>query len=221
MKKIVIIGAGGHAREILDILEACNSIKPSYEILGYIVESEYGSPGSIVNDKPILGDFEWFDSNKNNIYAICGVGSPQLRLRLTKRAMEKGVQFCNIIHPSATVTSRLSLGEGVVISAGCILTNQILIGNHVHLNLLCTIGHDAILHDYVTLTQGVHISGHVILGSGCYIGTGANIIDRIQIGEWSIIGAGSTVINNVPPNVTVVGIPGKVIKSRPDKWHLE
>ena len=219
-RNIVIIGAGGFAREVLDIYEACNKAGQDDEVLGYIVEPQYSSPGRVFNDKPVLGDFDWLAEHAQEIYAICAVGTPQLRLRLVKFAEERGVRFCSVIHPTALLTKWVNIGEGVVITAGCILTNQINIGNHVHVNLDCTIGHDVVIDDFVTLAPGVHVSGKVKLSTGCYIGTGTNIIDNIHIGKWSIVGAGSTIVRNVPANTTVVGIPGKVIKTRDSGWHL-
>lgn len=220
-KKIVIIGAGGFAREVLDVLEACNQVKPSYEMLGYIVETPYVSPGTLINESPILGGFDWLQEYKDEVYVICGVGTPQHRRRLTLHAKGIGCRFCSTVHPSAVLTRRVEMGEGVVITAGCILTNRIRIGDHVHVNLDCTIGHDSVLEDYVTLAPGVHVSGNVTLEEGCYVGTGANIIEKIRIGTWSIIGAGSTIIGNVLPNTTMVGVPGRRIKQKEVGWHLQ
>ena len=219
-KKIVLLGAGGHAREVLDIVEACGNAGEDIGVLGYIVEPQYGSPGMIVNDKPVLGDFDWFAENTENVYAICAVGDPVLRRHLVKKAQNWGARFHSIIHPNAILAQRVTIGQGVVIAAGCVLTNQIRLGDHVHLNPGCTIGHDTVLDDYVTLTQGVNIAGKVKISAGCFIGIGANIIDRINVGEWSIIGAGSTIVRDVVANTTVVGVPGRVIKTRFSGWHL-
>lgn len=220
MRNFVIIGAGGFAREVLDIFEACIDAGEDCKVLGYIVESQFGGPGTIINDKPILGGFEWFKTQPPGTYTVCGVGAPEVRRRLTLQAEQNGARFGNIIHPHAVVTRRITLGEGVVITAGCIFTNQIRLGNHVHVNLDCTIGHDAVLEDYATLAPGVHVSGHVTLGEGAYVGTGANIIEKKKIGAWSVVGAGSVVTSDVPPNTTLVGVPGKVVKVRPEGWHL-
>jgi sugar O-acyltransferase (sialic acid O-acetyltransferase NeuD family) len=220
-EKIVIIGAGGFAREVLDIFDACNEAGKDYEVLGYVVEAQYGSPGTSVNNKPILGDFNWIAQHAEEAYAICAVGTPALRMRLVRRAQEVGARFSNVVHPSAILTPWVNFKKGVVIAAGCILTNQIQLGNHVHINLGCTIGHDAILQDFVTLAPGVHVSGKVTLSTGAYVGTGANIVEGVNVGEWSILGAGSTITRNVPPNATVVGVRGKVIKTRETGWHLK
>lgn len=220
LQKVVMIGAGGFAREVIDVFEAINNIKPIYEIMGYIVEAGYGIPGTYINEKPILGGFEWLEKNKEEVKAICGVGTPEVRFRLVKKAANLGVSFCKIVHPRAVLTRWVTIGEGSVITAGCILTNNILVGNHVHINLACTIGHDTVIEDFATLAPGAHISGNVKLGEGCYIGTGANIIDKKRVGSWSLVGAGSTIITDIPKNATAVGVPGKVIKSKSDGWHL-
>jgi sugar O-acyltransferase (sialic acid O-acetyltransferase NeuD family) len=220
LQKVVIIGAGGFAREVLDVFDALDSIKPTFDVIGYIVDPQYGMPGTYMNDKPILGGFDWFGEHKDDVQAICGVGTSELRMGLVKRAQEMGVHFCSVVHPNAILTRWVTIGEGTVITAGCILTNQIQIGNHVHINLDCTLGHDVVIEDFVTLAPGVHVSGNVTLREGCYIGTGSNIIEKREIGAWSIVGAGSTVITDVPQNTTVVGVPGRVIQTRPYGWHL-
>ena len=219
-KKVVIIGAGGFGREVLDIFDALNQKKNQVEVLGFIVQEQYGKVGTVVNGKPILGDFDWLEANYSQVEVLCSVGAPHHRIRLIRRAKEIGCKFINLIHPNAIMTRWITLGEGVVITAGCILTNNILIGNHVHINLGCTVGHDVVIKDYVTLSPGVHISGNIEIGEGCYVGTGTNTIEKLNIGEWSIIGAGSTIVREVSPNTTVVGVPGKVIKIMEQGWQV-
>lgn len=214
MQQFVLIGAGGSAREILDIFEACKDAGQNYEMLGYIVDAQYGLPGTYINDKPILGDFNWLTKHHSEFQVICSVGDSSVRKRLVDLAKKCGARFGNIIHPSAILTRRITLGEGIVIAAGSILTNNIRIGSHVQINVNCTIGHDSVLDDFVTLAPGVHIAGYVSFGEGCFIGTGVSIIDRKTIGAWSVVGAGSVIINDVPPYSTVVGVPAKVIKIR-------
>lgn len=219
-KPVVIIGAGGFAREVLDIFDDLNALTPAYEVLGFIVDPEYGNPGDMVNGKPILGGFGWL-ANNPDVYCICGVGAPEHRFKLIERSRDVGARFCTVIHPSVIRSRWVEIGEGTVITAGCILTNQIKVGNHVHVNLGCTIGHDVVMNDFVTLAPGVHVSGNVVMEQGCYVGTGANIIEKKRIGSWSIVGAGSTITKDVPPNTTVVGVPGRIIKTRPEGWHMQ
>ena len=220
MKKVAIIGAGGFAREVLDVIDACNQVEERYEPLGFVIDPQYGLPGTIINDKPILGGFDWLEKYAGEVYITCAVGSSHHRYQLIQRATELKCRFVNLIHPTAVLTRWVTIGEGVVITAGCILTNQIQIGNHVHINLDCTIGHDVILQDFVTLSPGVHVSGNVTLGTGCFVGTGANFIEKLNIGAWTVIGAGSVIVGEVPADTTVVGIPGKIIKVKEPGWHL-
>lgn len=219
MQNIAILGTGGFAREVLDIFMARNAISPQYEILGFIDENP-DHWGRVLNGYPVLGGFDWFDTRDTaEIQAICGVGNPAVRRKLIQKAATPGLRFCNIIHPTAGLTPFVELGEGVVVTAGCIFTNQIKVGNHVHVNLDCTIGHDCIIEDFCTVAPGVHVSGNAHVKTGCDIGTGAVIIQGITIGEWSIVGAGAVVTKDIPANTTSVGVPAKVIKEREPGWH--
>jgi sugar O-acyltransferase (sialic acid O-acetyltransferase NeuD family) len=219
-QKVVIIGAGGFGREALDVFDASNQDKQKYEVLGFVVQKEYGEPGTVINNRPILGGFDWLEKHSSQVAAICAVGNPYHRRRLIQMAADLKVGFCSVIHPLAYLSRWVTIGAGTIITAGCIFTTQIKIGNHVHVNLDCTVGHDVVFQDYATVAPGVHISGNVTLEEGCYIGTGANLIEKINIGAWSIVGAGSTITKTVPANTTVVGVPGKIIKERSAGWHL-
>jgi sugar O-acyltransferase (sialic acid O-acetyltransferase NeuD family) len=220
MQKVVILGAGGFAREVLDIFLVQREPAKQYEIIGFIDENP-AMKGKELNGYPVLGSFDWFSSNdKNSIRVICGIGNPVTRRKVVRKALDIGLQFCNIIHPTAVLTPFVSIGTGVIITAGCIFTNRIKVGDHVHINLDCTIGHDSVIEDFCTVNPGVHISGNVHIRTGCDVGTGTTIIQGITIGEWSITGAGCVITKDVPPNVTIVGVPGKVIKTRNEEWYL-
>lgn len=216
---VAIIGAGGHAREILDVLEAINALRVEYDIRGFMVDPEYAQPGQIINDYPVLGGLEWI-ANHPEVKVICGIGYPAMRLHLVKRAQALGAQFCTVIHPRAILTKRIDIGDGVIITAGCVLTNNIQIGNHVHINRSSTIGHDCVLGDFATISPGVNCSGTISVGEGSFIGTGVNIIERITIGSWAKVGAGATVIHDVPDNAVSVGVPAQVVKTQEKGWQL-
>lgn len=218
-RKVVILGAGGFAREVLDIFEAQSDAGEPIDVQGFLVDTALGAPGTLVNDKPILGGLDWLEGRATTVEVICGVGAPDIRLDMVARANAIGCRWASAIHPSVMKTRRVEVGIGVVLAAGSILTNQIRIGDHVQLNLDCTVGHDTQVGDFVTVSPGVHISGNVRLGMGSFIGTGASIIEKRDVGEWSIVGAGAVVSADVPPNSTVVGVPARVIKTREPGWH--
>lgn len=221
LQKVVILGAGNFGRETLDVFNAVNKVTPTFDVLGFLDDNKE-KHGKILNGQPILGGINWLESHDlNEIQAICGVGESHIRYKIIKKAERIGVKFCNVIHPNAVLTDLINMGFGIVITAGCILTCNITLKNHVHLNLDTTVGHDAVLDDFVTTAPGVHVSGQVNIGEGTYLGTGAVIIDKLDIGEWSIIGAGAVVASSLPANVTAVGIPAKVIKTREPGWYQE
>lgn len=219
MLDVVILGAGGHAREVADVLVACNECDRRYRILGFVDEKVETHGGSL-NGIPVLGDFTWLrEAQKTSLRVVAGIGSPVSRRNVVKRARSLGLEFCNAIHPTVVLTSFLTIGDGVMVSAGSILTNQIAIGNHVSINLDCTISHDCVIEDFCNLSPGVHIAGNVRLAEGCDLGVGAVVAQGITIGRWSIVGAGAVVVDDIPPNVTVVGVPARVIKTRGEGWH--
>jgi sugar O-acyltransferase (sialic acid O-acetyltransferase NeuD family) len=216
MQNVVVLGAGGFGRETLDILIAQNKTSKRWRILGFIDENPK-LKGRLLNGYPILGSFDWFSKkNIKEIQAICAVGENASRKKVVKKAKSVGLKFASAIHPTVVMTDFVTLGEGIVICAGCILTNQITIGNHTIINLDVTIGHDTIIEDFCTLSPGVHISGRNRIREGVSIGTGAVTIQGITIGRWSIIGAGAVVVKDIPDKVVAVGIPAKPIKELED-----
>lgn len=212
MIKVVILGAGGFAREVLWVFREANKVDHQWEVLGFIDESPEHH-GKMLCDLPILGGFEWFkDANSSEIKVICGVGSPNTKRYFVDKAESMGLGFCSVIHPSVKMSKYVEVGKGTVITAGNIITTQVKIGNHVSLNLDCTLGHDDILEDYCNIAPGAHISGNVTLKEGVDLGTGAVILQGLTVGDWSIIGAGAVVTTDIPPHVTAVGVPARVIK---------
>lgn len=218
LRPLVILGAGGFARETLDVVDAINAVSATWDMLGFLIDSQYGSVGTIVQEKPILGDMDWL-AEHSDVYVICGIGAPEIRQRMIKRVQRYTNQFATLIHPSVIKTQWIEVAEGVVVTAGCVLSNHIKINSHVHINPSCTLGHDVEIDKFASLAPGVLVSGNVTIQQGTYIGTGAKIIEKKSIGEWSIIGAGSVVTKDIPANVTAVGIPATVIKERPVGWH--
>lgn len=222
MKKVVIIGAGGFGQETLDIFE---SLADEFEVLGFIVQSQYAGPGEIVRGKPILGDFDWLEKHAKEVYVSCSLGAPHQRCRLIELARQAGARFCPpIIHPTTPLHSIVhgtTFGEDVIVHGNCSISSSIQVGNHVQINGATLIGHNTLLADYVTVSPGCLIGGNVTIEEGAFIGMGAIIIEKLTIGAWSAVGAGATVVGNIPANTTVVGVPAKVIQTRPAGWQNE
>jgi len=211
--KVVILGAGGLAREVYWIFNDVN-IKAGgeWEVLGFIDENSVNWKQSLC-DIPVLGDFQWFEmNNRNDLKVICAVGSTTARKHMVEKAKNMDLSFCTIFHPSVKCSRYIDVGTGTVITAGCILTTQIRIGNHVYINLDTTIGHDVIIEDFVNISPGCHVSGNATLKEGVDLGTGAVVLQGVTIGKWATVGAGAVVTEDIPDNVVAVGVPAKVIK---------
>lgn len=212
MKNIIIIGAGGFAREVALLIEDINKEKNEWILLGNIEEYTLNI-GKDLNGVKVLGTFDWVSKNYHDeLYYVCGVGNPYLKERFSKTAEGYGLIPATLIHPNVIISKYNDIGEGCIICAGCIITVNAKLGKHVIVNLDSTIGHDSIIGDYSTILPGVHISGNVNIGDKCDIGTGAAIIPKVNIGCKSIIGAGAVVLKDIPDSCTAVGVPAKIIK---------
>jgi sugar O-acyltransferase (sialic acid O-acetyltransferase NeuD family) len=210
---IYIIGAGGFAREVLNIF---TDLSRNKEVEAFL-EENCQREGALLNEKPIE-NFSILNgiNPQNDIKLICAIGTP-LRKRLIEHTKQLGYRYETVIHPSVIMSKWVSFGEGNIICAGNILTNQITIDKHVIVNLACTIGHDVTIGKYTTLSPGVNVSGRVNIGDECYIGTGVAIIAKVNIGNKSYIGAGAVVVNDIPDNVLAVGIPAKPVRKLNDE----
>lgn len=217
---LVIVGAGGHARDVLDVAEACVANGDPLQLLGFVVDAPYGAPGTLVNGLPILGDFDWLAAQRG-VTVVVAVGDCALKLKLAQRAQQAGATFAApLVHPSAVRTRRLTLSEGCVVGMGVTLTSNVRLGPHAQINNGTTVAHEVTLGAYATVAPGCRLSGNVTVGEGAYLGTGATVVEKRSIGAWSIVGAGATVVRDVEANVTVVGTPARVLKRRPAGWQL-
>lgn len=204
---IYILGAGGMARETLNI---CIDLGRDNEVVGFL-EENCQRRGDILNEKPIDDVSILNNLDRNNVKLLCAIGSP-LRKRLIEYTKKLGYEYDTIIHPSVIKSKWVAFGEGSIICAGNIFTSQITIGGYTIVSLDCTISHDVDIGKYTTISPGVHISGKASIGDECFIGTGAVIVDRVSIGRGSYIGAGAVVIEDIPENVLALGVPAKPIR---------
>lgn len=213
MKKLIIIGAGGFAREVAWLVERINDQKKTWDLLGYLDDKQelWGkSPddGEIKVLGPVNSCVAYED-----VWFVCAVGASKTRRKIIEQMKSLGIKrFAQLIDTAAIHSGRVMVGEGSIICAHTIITVDVTIGEHVILNLDCTIGHDAVLHDFVTLYPSVNVSGHTDLGECVEMGTGSQIIQGISIGEEAIIGAGAVVVKDIPARCTAVGAPAKPIK---------
>lgn len=208
MKPIIIIGAGGHGREALDILNDLNEEHPTYEVLGFLDDGR--APGSLAkpHDVPVLGGIDWLESQ--SVAFVPAVGSPALRRRIVERFSHH--EMADLIHPTASIGSHVTRGPGLILAPGSRVTHAVTLGRHVHINVNATISHDCQIGNYVTVTPGAHLSGSVTLEDEVWMGIGSAVIQGVTVGARSVVGAGAAIIHDVPPDSTAVGVPGRVTR---------
>jgi sugar O-acyltransferase (sialic acid O-acetyltransferase NeuD family) len=209
MKDIVIIGAGGFAREVAWLIEEINKRDKHWRLLGFI-DDNIENVGKELNGYPILGTTEDLVKLDDNVCAVIAIGDGVTRKKIVGKL--KNRKFAILIHPDVVISQTVEIGEGTIICSGNILTVNITIGRHVIINLDCTIGHDAVIEDYVTFHPSINFSGNARIGECSILGTGSAVIQGIAIDKNVIVGAGSVVIRDVEDNCTVVGNPVKRVK---------
>jgi sugar O-acyltransferase (sialic acid O-acetyltransferase NeuD family) len=207
VKRVAIIGAGGHGREVAEILRYQMQQHSGMSVLGFI-DDNLDLRQQIINDLPVLGDWTWFEGmDRGEVAVICAVGSPRVCMRLAQRAKSLGLAFVNAISPLAYVSPYAKVGEGIVMFPNTVANTGSFLGDHCILNVGATISHDTKIGPYSNINPGAHLAGNVSVGQGCYIGMGANVIQDKSIGDWTIVGAGAVVTKDIPANVTAVGVP--------------
>ena len=208
---MIIVGAKGFAKEILEVLHQNNQI----ENLAFFDDVNIDLNGKLFGEFPILKSLndvaEYFQIIDNRF--TIGIGNPVLRKKLFDKFTDLGGQFTSTISPFAKIGNYGNkIEDGCNIMTGTVITADVLIKTGALINLNCTIGHDSIIGKFVELSPGVHISGNCEIGNYSILGTNSTVLPKVSIGTNVTIGAGSVVTKNVPDNSLVVGIPGKIIR---------
>jgi len=212
--KIVIIGAGGHGRVVLDILKNNHQ----FSIAGFI-DSDPAKHHQEMDGIPILGDIslarQFRDMGIEG--AIVAIGDNRIRDSFAETLENAGIGLVSAIHPSANIAGNAAIGKNCVICAGANICAHVVIEDSVILNTGCIIDHESLIEKASHICPGVRLAGHVRVCEYASVGIGSTVIQNLKIGPSAIVGAGSVVIDHVPAYSTVVGVPAKVIK----KSHVQ
>lgn len=206
-RPLVIVGAGGFGREVVDIVDAINDRAPTHELLGFLDDGEVRQDLLARIGVPLLGDTTRLADL--DVDHVVGIGAPEPRRRIDALAATCGRTATVLRHPHASVGRDVELGPGVIIAAGARLTTHISVGRHVHVNLNCSIGHDTVIHDYATLFGGAIVGGGCVIGVGATVGSGAVILPGVRVGDGAVVGAGATVIRDVADHGIVVSVAAR------------
>lgn len=199
MQYLYLYGASGHGKVIAEIAEENNiSItafidldKSKIDLLGY----------KVINEIP-----------KSDIETVISIGNNAIRKKIV--FSNTNFSYKTLLHQKSFISKRSQIKEGTVVMAGVSINSEVKIGKHCIINTNASIDHDCIIHDFVHISPNVALAGNVTVGEGSHIGIGASVIQGITIGKWCTIGAATVIINDVPDGATVVGNPGKIIKTK-------
>jgi len=199
IQPVILYGASGHAKVIIEILEL-NHIP----VLGLFDDNP---DIKRLLDYDVLGPV---GKKKVKNPVIISIGDNLLRKKVSRRF---NFSYAQAIHPTATISPRAVIGAGTVVMGHAIINSGTMIGQHCIINTSASIDHDCLLGDFVHISPNATLSGGVVVGEGTHIGSAAVVIPSVKIGKWATIGAGSVIIRDVPDFATVVGNPGRVIKT--------
>jgi sugar O-acyltransferase (sialic acid O-acetyltransferase NeuD family) len=213
-KRLIILGTGGSAHDVLDVLDALNSNGEGWEAIGFLDD---GKPaGSQHWGLPVFGGLS-VAPNYKDCFLINTIGSERnyrVRAEIIASCDVAKDRFSTLVHPKSSVSMRSRLGVGVCVNYGVSIGGGAAIGDHVYIGPNAIIGHDSVIGDYSVIAPGAIISGYVKIGASCYIGAGSSIRQSLQIGDKSLIGMGAVVVRSVDTGMTVVGNPAKTLAAR-------
>ena len=204
MEKLIIIGAGGYSKSVLDSIDYYN-----YRIKGFLDE--------FTNEKEHLGYPVMWRSldaieNPEIYFYFIAIGNNERRKIWFDRLMNRELRLINVVDKSAIISHEAKIGTGCFFGKMSVVNSKSVIGNNCIINTKSLVEHGCIVHSHANISTNAVINGDVEIGEGTFVGSCSVTIGQKRIGNWSTVGAGAVVISNVGDNVTVAGIPAKVIK---------
>ena len=208
---VIGIGAGGHARVVIEILQSVGC----YKVVG-LLDAKWDLWHTEVLGVPVLGDDELLPELLSQgvelvFIGLGGIGDTRPRRRLYERALAVGFRVVQAIHPRAVVSPSALMGDGVTVMAGAVINAQAQVGVNVIVNTGAIVDHECLIGDHVHLATGSQLCSAVNVGDGAHIGAGATVKQCISIGEGAVVGAGAVVVKDVDPLTVVAGVPARVL----------
>lgn len=208
--RTLILGAGGHAQVVADILMRAHEAGSNCKPIGFLDDNP-SLTGTVVLGLPVLGAVAQLDESDHDAI-IVAIGDNRTRARIFDAAQTQEEKIVNAIHPAAVLAPNVRLGEGVMICAGVVVNTGTIIGDNVILNSGCTVDHHNHIGPHAHVAPGAHLGGNVHIEEGVLIGIGAIVIPGRSIANWSVVGAGAVVTKDVSPHAIAAGAPARVIK---------
>lgn len=201
--RVVILGAGGHAQVVADILWQMEATGEDVVPVAYLDDNQ-ALHGQSFLKVPVWGATTQLNQI-NHDAVIVAIGNGRVRQRLFTSLQKQNERFIIARHPTAVIASDVSIGPGTMICANVVVNTGTFIGQNVILNTACTVDHHNRIADHVHIAPGAHLGGDVHVGEGALIGIGAIVLPQRQVGSWATVGGGAVVVKDVAPGITAVG----------------
>jgi len=199
-----IIGAGGHAKVVIETARAMKTFEP----VG-VIDDYDARWNSTVLGVPVFGPVTPERLRELGVArAVVAIGANRARAELARR-LDGLVAWVTLVHPSAIVAPSVRLGEGTVVFAGAIVQPDTVVGRHVILNTGSSVDHDGVVGDFAHIAPGARLAGGVRIGEGVLVGIGSCVIPGRAVGDWATVGAGAAVVTDIPPGVVAKGVPAR------------
>jgi sugar O-acyltransferase (sialic acid O-acetyltransferase NeuD family) len=210
---LLVIGAGGLARETLELVHAINRAAPTWELRG-ILDDDPAKRGARVHGVEVVGPAEAADDHPDALVtaAVASPDDPLRRLRLTSRLSLAPERYATLLHPTAVIPESARLGPGCIVHAGCVLTADVTLGAHVAVMPAVVLTHDDVVEDGVSFGAGARVAGSVTIERGAYIGSGALIREGLVVGAGAVVGMGAVVTRSVPAGEVWAGLPARRLR---------
>lgn len=205
MKDLIIVGASGLGREVLQMCLEINGLTNCWNIKGFIDDNLHALD-NIESRYQVLGSIKDWQPKENEVF-VFAIAAPRIKEKNVNSMLQKGAKFETVISPRAFIADNAQIGQGVVISPFCYISCNTKIGDFAFCNAYTSIGHDTEIGAYTSTMGHVDITGCCKVGIGTYWGSGARALPSSKIGNYAKVGAGSVVLKKVKENTTVFGNP--------------
>lgn len=212
--RLLLIGAGGFARETAEVVHAINRERRVWDLLGFLDDDET-LHGSEKEGLPVLGAIADVRRFPDASVVVC-TGSPRNNFSRRQIVRSLGMapsRYATLIHPRAVVPRSARIGPGTVLLSSVVLTAAVSVGSHVAVMPSVVLTHDNVVGDFVTFGAGAQLAGTVSIGEGAYIGAGSMIRENLSVGAWSLVGMGAVVTRDVPEAEVWAGVPARRLRS--------